>query len=289
MRFKDIFEAPITSWEIDPDMESNEQKMLQKFHGYERERKHWPGQDKKLIRDSSNIQRIKSSFIKVPYNFNIYLYQYTEPDYDKILSIGLISYEELTWIFGEDESGKIVRHFNSLKYANSINILLTNNITDKNYVPLRSAWMVLHRIGHALIPQNYSILARFEFFVRKILRELYHIKWKNTHSMIDEDNLTGFGVELAKILGTTNAARNMLYTSYYEWVIDTFSEYLLKGDIAFNKLPDVWDLSGEYGNEYIATKRNAEKEEVIKERFKRELKKEYDNLLKESQNQIILA
>lgn len=278
MRWQEISEAPITNWEVDPELDAREKEMTSKFHGYDREQKHWRDKDKKLIRDPEHIKKIKDSFLKVPANFNLFFWQSTEPDYDPYLEKGVV---DMNWI-KKHMSDNVVKYLEKTNTNNAINIIMTNNLADPNYIPLKSGWMVGHRIAHVLIggstaqEASYQIQHLFDNFIRTIVTEYYGHDWHEDYA-IEMDYLDAYGKELAYAIGTMKSARNKNLNTYWEWMYETFVQYLITGDIKFKDAPD--ELSEE-------KKRKPTKQLILK--FKNDLKESFDKLLRDSQGKIFV-
>lgn len=282
MRWKQIQEAPITNWEVDPEIEDRESEMMSKFHGYSQERKHWPDIDKKLIRDPVTIKKIQDSFLKVSTNFNLYFWQSTDPDYDKFMQVGV---KNINWI--EKEMGvRVADYFRKIGTTNAINIIMVGNISDEAYVPLKNAWMLSHRIAHVLVggfhedpplgaggmDSSHVVISLFDNFIHKIMTTYYGVEWAEDDYYLNQDYMEVYGKELGQMLGTMKSARNKNLVNYYEWMYETFVQYLLTGNIKFNPLIDI-------GPDEKIIKSGSDK---ALEKFRRKLISKFDALLKQS-------
>ncbi|MFA5490949.1 MAG: hypothetical protein WC284_17355, partial [Candidimonas sp.] len=190
-----------------------------------------------------NIKKIKNIFEKIPYNFNFYFVQITDPDYDSVLQKGITRPEEINDLFGS----KIMDTLRSNNYENSINVIFTNNMSDEHYVPMRSAWMLGHRMAHTLIggydgtSLMQSTQQDFEDMIRDIAVKGYDVEWPEEQyyqgvNMYD-DYLYAYGKVLGKYFGTMKAARSDRIVNHLEWLYETFVQYLLTGTITFNDPP----------------------------------------------------
>ena len=278
MRLYELLETPITSWEVDPDLEKREKEMISKFHGYDREQKHWPDVDKEIIRNPETIKKIKNSFLKTPANFNLFFWQSTEPDYDKYLERGLI---DMAWV-KKEMSQNVVDYLEKTNTSNAINIIMTNNIADPNYIPIKNGWMLAHRIAHVLVgghkpPQTaYEINYTFEKFIRIVVTKYYGFEWHDNPA-IEMEYLDAFGKEIAYSIATMKSARSKKLNTYWEWMYETLVQYLLTGNIKFNPLPKM--LSDE------PLKKDGK---IILKRFENKLKVLFDQLLEEAKGKVLV-
>jgi hypothetical protein len=95
-----------------------------------------------------------------------------------------------------------------------------------------SPWMIAHRIGHALQEQgrerSRGVFTPLLVSFNKIALGL---SWDSASMTINVD-------DLAHALGSWKSARETRLTSSGEFVLETFAQYLIKGRIIFNVVPD---------------------------------------------------
>lgn len=243
---------PIVSWSVDPDFEGREHRMLTmpvQFRGASyapRGNPHWGPIDKKMIRQPA---KLIAGFQRISQPITIYCWQSEEQDYDPFLQAGMV---DLDWI--ECRMGRIYRRqFEALPWQSSINIILTNNLSDERYIPLVSSWMLAHRISHALIGGNHNselnhrVMGTFNRFVWDVMRHGYGYHWQakpedeGVNVFYDEE-IGALRLELGRHLGSMKSARTRTLNTGWEWVYETFAEYLITGKVRFRPLPE--DLDG---------------------------------------------
>ena len=244
-RLSTLTESPIGDWTIDPMFDSNEKEMFSKFHGYAQEKPHWREVDKKAIRDPDAVQKIRNAFTKTGFNFNIYFWQSDDPDYDRTLEKGLVDHQWIQSVMGQH----IVDYFNSINYQSGINVILTNNLSDDYPMSIRSPWMVAHRISHTITMGKeksgaaWEVENAFALFIKQITTFAYGVRWPNkndfnySHYMSIEDSyVSDYGKILAHELGTMRSAKNKMMVNGYEWLNETFAQYLMTGHVTINPI-----------------------------------------------------
>ena len=224
-----LTEMPIVGWNYAPDMDEREAEMKSKFRGYSQEQLHYSPADKRAI---ANPQKIMKAFSRVPYRFNIYFWQMSNPDYDPYLQKGESSLE---WLAEHRID------FSPFYQSDSINIVITNNLSDEHKFSFTSPWIFAHRVGHALSGKSFDLSLIFEQFCERILPLAYDGYWPS------ED---GYGYYMRKEykeiytlvfghhLGTMSSAKNGNLVNGSEWAMETFAQYLITGGVRLNPLPD---------------------------------------------------
>lgn len=286
--YESITEAPIGDWNVDPDFDQNEKEMMSKWHGYDREMKHWPDADKAAIRDPAAIQRVKSGFLKTPAIFNLYFYQANDPDYDPFMQKGVV---DLDWVqkqFGEKTAQEVAKSVR----AGQITVIMTNNLSDEGWISVRSPWMMAHRIGHSLIlgsnreAASWEAVHIFDQFVKTIASYGYGVSWPKGDSYfantIRDEYLDIYRKVLGHALGTMRSARSKKFTQSTEWMVETFAQYLMTGDVTLHDLPS------EIHAEEPLTTDPAKLERVRKAwaAFPTKIKRAFNKLLKQAEGQI---
>ena len=246
MKLLDIMESGIAHWTVDPDLDQNEQEMMSKFMGYDREMRHYTQKEKRTIRDDSFVKKVSNSFSKCPVPFSLYFWHTQEPDYDKTAFKGIVDDQWLAERLGRNAYENIKAQTSS----NAITIVLTNNLSDENKVSLTSPWIVAHRIAHAMVGDSdtneaYRIRNLMKNFLRQILTVGYGCEWPDENSqhgrIFSNDYHEIYGKLMGTMLGTMASARNAKITSVYEWWYETVTQFIVKGKITFNALPDHFD------------------------------------------------
>lgn len=238
---------PIRNWNVDPDLRDNEDQMISKFSGtYRQERKHWSDSDKRAITHEPTIQRVKSAFLKVPTTFDMYFWQSTNPNYDPTMNIGPVKEEWIKDMMGEKVWGRIAANHT----PDVITVIFTNNLSDIDKINLRSPWMIAHRLGHCFLTAKsheheaiFDAAHYFENFVEKITSYAYGTIWpsKRDYSYFGTMQRDEWQEIYQKILGphlgTMASARNNRLATPYEWYVETFTQWMIKGKITLKELP----------------------------------------------------
>ncbi len=291
MRFREIIsEAPISNWEVDPDLHNNEKEMVSKFHGYEREGKHWSDSDKHAITHEPTIEKIKQRFLKVPYDFNFYFWQSTDPDYDPISNIGVVNDQWVVSHMGEN----VLKNLKTVQSPNSITIVFTGNMSDEYKINMHSPWIVGHRVAHCFLSANnrneqiWDALHGFENFIETITKYAYGVSWPSQKDYSQFSHL--MRVEITEIyskilgsyLGTMASARNNKLVTPYEWYHETFTQWLLQGGIKLNELP-----AEIHPDETLTTDpRKLAKAKAAWAKFPQAMSQKFDAIMKAAEGQI---
>lgn len=245
MRYYELFEAPITDWNVDPDFDQREDEMLSNRSGYRSDVVHYDKSDKQAMRNPVVIERAKSAFLKVPYDFNFFFGHATDPNYDRILSKGKV---DLEWI--EEQLGpKAKAVISETSNSGNITIVFTNNLSDDNKINLRSTWAYAHRMSHSLIysakqnSKSWEAIQAVRDFIRSIAVNAYGVKWPrptgqyNWDQMREMEYWETYVKVLARHLATMNSARQGKIINAYEFIHELFSQWLITGKITMNELP----------------------------------------------------
>jgi hypothetical protein len=241
-----LTEAPIGDWQVDPNFDSNEKEMMSKFTGYEMEAPHWSAVDKKAMRDPGVIKKAQNAFMKTLFTFDMYFWQSTNPDYDPTTQKG---YVDLEWV--QKKLGKEAYEYLSKANPNHITMILGSNMSDQDYISLRSPWIIAHRMAHTLISgrnklaSSYSAAYVFENFVHNILEIGYDHEWPDQDTqyghIIYHDHHEIYTKMMGHYLGTMRSARSNKLVTASEWIHESFAQYIITGKITLNPLPDHFD------------------------------------------------
>lgn len=284
-----LTEAPISNWDIDPNMDRNEKAMRDQFVGYRGEKDHFDKSDRAAI-DNPKIQnRVINAFRNVPQNINLFFWQIPQPDYDPFLQRGITS---LDWIANKMDP-ELAQRITSSGFENAINIVFTNNLSNEYKINLRSPWIVAHRIAHTLIggyhnesgeePVFQHIDGAFERYVFNLMRYGYNYEWSIWNHYVFEDQMQIIKKEVGKQLGTMKSAREGKLVQAMEWDYETFTQYLITGDVILNPLPEV--LAYEKRTNDPVAWQKAQKLHAV---FPTRLKRWYDQLLNASVGKVFL-
>jgi hypothetical protein len=233
-----INEMPIQRFEPDSLNDMNNKEQIMKSKTIRKDFHHWPDADKRGLHNLRIVNKIKNGFKNVPWNFNFFFVQIEEPNYDRFLSRGLTKPNEIDKLFGEG-------FFDTIKPdSNAINVILMNNLSDENWRPINSAWMLAHRFVHALDgkeiniqPQIQEAFSYFLTLVKQIAKVAYSVKFSEDYHS-EPIYFETYGLLLGKKIGNFKSARDETLINHYEFFHEIMVQYLLQGDIIFKKFPE---------------------------------------------------
>jgi len=224
--------------------------------------KGYASSDSKRIPSSEHQEKYREFFKKVPVDVNFYFWDPdsrkadgSKPSKGTIMYYGIesapvqVGSKPVSWI--KEHLGKNAAEWAS-KTSNSSNIsvIITNNLSDEKLVSL-TPWMLAHRFAHALTggPKSHSPLTGFITRLEKSLLEIIktgydveeadpgHPSHLNNYH-VWEDAMNALIKHLAHHLGTMRSARKKNLVTYFEFIYELFAQYILKGQIELNPLPE---------------------------------------------------
>jgi hypothetical protein len=280
-----ITEAPISNFDVDPDFSANEKKMKAQFHGYNKEQPMYSEKDKMAITSPAHIQKLKRAFLRVPYSFNLYFWHQAQPDYDPYVQKGIV---DDRWI-AKHMGKQVLQNISKYDRAASITIIMTGNLSDNYPINFGSSWIMGHRIAHVLIAGNettafgHQVIDMFFKFIEHITGTGYGVEWPKDKfsqygAIMTKEYHEIYGKVLGHALGTMASARNGKLVNGYEWIYETFAQYLLTGKVEFNPLPK------DMGEGEILTNDPVKMKKVLKlyNRFPRALESAFAKMLADS-------
>jgi len=199
--------------------------------------------DRALVTNPVAIKKVKDFFQNTSANFDFYFVN--TKDARKYTEIGKVKedfiYDKLNISPEQLKNGKI--------NENNITVFFTNNKGDER-VPL-TAWVIAHRFGH-VIRRDYAWDKELSQWVDEKLEEIlsaYGIS-KKTYTPYSYGNIgSGNGNEVRKYktairhlcetIGTFKSARDKNLRAEFEFHYELFAQYLKRGEVAFNPLPEV--------------------------------------------------
>jgi hypothetical protein len=213
MKIIDLFEAPIEDISHVGDWSRNSS---------------FKEPDRKLLTNPKAIKKITDKWQKTSVNFNIYLVNNAEAN--RYTEVGKVP---LQWL-----EEKMPKTFPLLDIKhNAVNLIFTNNKgTEK--VPM-TAWIMAHRFGHVVYRARFPIFYSAEKILLDtmilILQDGYgkHLSLKR-YTGTDTNRIL---VNFYSIIGTMKSARDKNIRSNYEFLFELLAQYMLSGNIKFNRLP----------------------------------------------------
>lgn len=222
---------------VDRNFVKNEAVMLSGFDGYFGERLHWDECDKKVILSQEKLSKLAAKLPTLHDNFRIHFWQSNNKDYDLTFQKGLI---DQNWV-KENTDQDFVDFIQSTASLETVNVIMTNNMSDINKISIKSPWMVAHRVAHVLMGGHETIEEGnrfnncFNTFIKKFSRLVYDNKIEHPNYLLEEENLNNFGTVLGNMLGTMKSARAGKLVNRFEWIYESFAQFLILGKIRFNR------------------------------------------------------
>jgi len=93
--------------------------------------------------------------------------------------------------------------------------------------------------GTAGMDISHKITNLFDNFIHSVMTKYYGVEWDVEDYYLSQEYMEVYGKELGFMLGTMKSAKNKKLVNYYEWMYETFVQYLLTGNIKFNHLTDM--------------------------------------------------
>jgi len=223
MRLVDLFETPITDFEQLGDFDK-------------------PGAfrntlDKKLVTHPVAIERIRTFFKNTEWDLRFFVSN--KSGTGKYAEHGQATAEELTEMFGTEDAHRILSN-----HENAITVVFVGN-SGADRMPL-TPWIMAHRFGHAIRaswkrsksnPHDYWKVADQQFFkeVNFVLRDYYRIQEAVRASMVS--GLDQEYCALFNAIGTQFSSVNNQIKRPYEFLYESFAQYLHDGVVTYNPIP----------------------------------------------------
>jgi hypothetical protein len=253
MRWKDIMEAPIADLGTFGDLDTEGS---------------FRTSDLNALRNPKWAKKVRSMFERVPFDINVYFYNVPKgkmaplrPLFSPRLGAPSVEIEQIdvrdveafSAQAGSVDPQKIKPIIGELPkdYRSAINCVLMNN-EGGGRIAL-TPWMVGHRIIHALLfdtqrngsqsKEHNQLFSTYSRLIKdaeswfKITQGMHQDFWgeyeKPRYFQRDNDRVTA----VAKVLGTTRAAREGIHINEGEWLVDIMTQWLVRGAVRFNR-PD---------------------------------------------------
>lgn len=194
--------------------------------------------DKKLATHPVALEKIRNFFQNTDWDIRLYFCNISGTG--KHAESGLVSDLELEIIFGEEITKKL-----TADRDDQITMVFLGN-SGVERMPF-TPWVIAHRMGHAINASTGSASrsnaaiywqeAEWRFFknVNEILRDVYKIKTYNERTLIYER--TPEYRALFNSIGTQKSSRDHKINRPFEFLYESFAQYLHTGNIAYNPLP----------------------------------------------------
>lgn len=220
MRWKELSEAPISNLSAVGDLDQE---------GSFRD------SDLKAIRNPKWVKKVTDLYAKVPFPINLYLYNAHQAKY--LTADGEIDVRDLSKIrtyaggINLRQARMIIGELPD-NWSESLNVILMTNEGDGRMA--LTPWMIGHRLVHALLSQTQrdalpqgsgSLFAIYSDLINSLRRFL------DASPLFDYDPDGNQPAQVARVFGTTRAAREGKHINDGEWLVDMCTQWLVRGKV----------------------------------------------------------
>jgi hypothetical protein len=187
------------------------------------------------------LRKLKTSFVRTPYNFNVYVYNGTEGkvtlgditieprDLENVHKYaGVIDINVVADVIGKMPPDSDV----------SITALLIENEGNER-LPL-TPWILAHRVSHAILyASNASKIGVYAKELEMMFSEFLYAMEKALPDHGHEIPIGGLTARtngVAKALATFHSGRTGKLASAGEFVVEMMTQFIVRGEIVFNRL-----------------------------------------------------
>jgi hypothetical protein len=213
--------------------------------------------DRRIIQHPKAIERVRKKFGNTSYDFDFYFVNTKEAK--NHTEVGLVNPEWVKTNLGDEVYAAIEKNLNQ----DHIQVIFTNN-SGAERVPL-TAWMMAHRLGHALARKNSMKESRSQYMntSNHLINQMSQImQYYGKNEFPDsEGKLTDRGYndrsgarknELTMLfffqtVCTFKSARDKNIRDWFEVLNELIAQYLTTGKIKFNPAPKTFG-GGAFGN-----------------------------------------
>lgn len=273
--FKDFLtEAPIGDYET--------------FGNWDKNSSFRDPRDRTLVRNPTTIERVRKKFENTPYTFNFYFVN--SPQANRVTEVGEVDMSFIRQRLGDEVHDAVQKNMDN----DGINIVFTNNkgAERKNM----TAWIIAHRIGHALARSNYSRSNQYYLQVSDFLIS-------STSTLLGFYGVQGFPesekelnretsraqqltmLHLFHELATFRSAREKKIRDWFEVLNELIAQYLTTGRIKFNPPPKTF---GPRGRQRHLKQDDREDAEHFVEMLASDLEMMIDDILSASMNKVFV-
>lgn len=215
--------------------------------------------DRKILTNPIHVQRAKDAFRSTNHNYNMFFVN--SPEAGKFSEVGFVDMGYL-----EERMPKTLEAINQQGgfRKDAINVIFTNN-NGADWRPM-TAWIMAHRLGHALIRSKRMFLSKEIPYSHKdllnetvrvlaeIMEECYGIKLRNYDSasrgqpdltLLSRDSERAMQA-LFHAIGTMKSAREGNLRTAFEFIHEALAQFLLQGGVKFNPLPEILKVGRSY-------------------------------------------
>lgn len=193
--------------------------------------------DRDILTSPKGQVKIRKIWRNTPIDFDMFFINTKHAaKYDSpVVETGVVDLEFVRKYFGDEVADKI--------NPSSCTIIYTNNYGDEKV--MMTGWILAHRLGHAIIRGDSELSKEMNFFIseaERIWAQLldtvfgYQTPYRHDYYNIGRDE--DIKRALFNSLGTMRSAREGKILRPNEFYYELFAQYLLKGKITFNDIPN---------------------------------------------------
>ena len=193
--------------------------------------------DKKLVTHPVAIERIRNFFKTTPWDIRLFFCNISGTG--KHSESGFVDDEKLTDILGNEIADRLIAGRDD-----ALTVVFLGNSGDQR-MPI-TPWIIAHRMGHAIQAGKFNRKDNSAFYwqdmereffrrVNDIFRDFYGI---TTMSRSGQDyGLSKEYSALFNAIGTQKSSRDRTILRPYEFIYESFAQYLSTGNVTYNPIP----------------------------------------------------
>lgn len=193
--------------------------------------------DRDILTSPKGQVKIRKIWRNTPIDFDMFFINTKHAaKYDSpVVETGVVDLEFVRKYFGDEVADKI--------NPSSCTVIYTNNYGDEKV--MMTGWILAHRLGHAIINGNSELSKEMKYFISeaeriwtRLLDTVFSYQTPYRLDYSNWDRNEDIKRALFNSLGTMRSAREGKISRPSEFYFELFAQYLLKGKITFNDIPN---------------------------------------------------
>lgn len=180
-----------------------------------------------ILTNPKGVEKIHRKWSNTKENFDIYFLR--APNAKKQVFVGAVTQDWVKSNLGLDI------------HPNRSNITLIYTQNSGGDVEPMTAWIMAHRMAHALNKYNSFFRSSFAHVVENVFIDIFNQMFpgesKDRPGLVFTRNGQLSPVNIAWAVGTMRSARNNKIPNFFEFVHELVAQYIINGKITFNPLP----------------------------------------------------
>jgi hypothetical protein len=187
------------------------------------------------------LRKLKTSFVRTPYNFNVYVYNGTEGK----VTLGDITIEprdleNVHKYAGVIDIEKVAKVIGKLPPDSDVSItalLIENEGAER--LPL-TPWILAHRVSHAILYASHT--TKIGVYAQELNTMFSEFLYAMEKALIADGRempmggLTARANQVAKVVATFRSGRTGQLASAGEFMVEMMTQFIVRGEIVFNRL-----------------------------------------------------